>query len=124
MAIPATTSWVARPWHGGDADAPARDWALCQYRNSGHPYDPPVHATMLRHDRYKLIVFHGAPATDRPRTGELYDIEADPEELHNLWDHADYAHVRTRLQEFLLDALVAIEDRSQARGVLVMQCKN
>jgi choline-sulfatase len=103
------------PLARGDADAPTRDWALCQYRNSGHPYDPPVHATMLRRDQYKLVVFHGPPATDRPRTGELYDLEADPDELHNLWDHADYAQVRTRLQEFLLDALVAIEDRSQAR---------
>lgn len=34
---------------------------------------------MLRHDRRKLIVYHGPPATDRERTGELYDLERDPQ---------------------------------------------
>jgi arylsulfatase len=92
-----------------------RDWALCEYRNSGHPYDPPVHMTMLRHDRYKLIVYHGPPATDRPRTGELYDLAADPQELQNLWDVPSHRQTRTELQELLLDVLISTEDRSRAR---------
>jgi arylsulfatase len=103
------------PLARGDDSATGRGWALCEYRDSGHPYDPPVHVTMLRYDRYKLIVHHGAPATCRARTGELYDLAADPQELHNRWDDPAYAAVRLDLQERLLDTLVATEDRSQPR---------
>lgn len=103
------------PLARGEENAPVRDWALCEYRNSGHPYDPPVHTTMLRRDRYKLIVYHGDPATSREGTGELYDLEADPQELTNLWDDTGYREIRMELQKFLLDALVATEDRTQPR---------
>ncbi|MGH3749244.1 MAG: sulfatase family protein, partial [Micromonosporaceae bacterium] len=103
------------PLARGDADAKIRGWALCEYRNSGHPYDPPVHTTMLRHDRFKLVVYHGAPATERERSGELYDLAADPTELRNLWHDPDSRQTRTDLQEMLLDVLVAADDRSQPR---------
>ncbi|CAM3400010.1 sulfatase-like hydrolase/transferase [Occultella aeris] len=98
---------------GGDPDW--RDWAMCQYRDSGHPYDPPVHVTMLRHDRWKLVVHHGRPATARAYTGELYDLQADPDELTNLWDDEAYRSTRGALQEKLIDVLVATEDRSNPR---------
>ena len=103
------------PLARGDAGTTGRGWALCEYRDSGHPYDPPVHVTMLRRGRHKLIVHHGAPATGRPRGGELYDLKADPHEGRNLWDDPAAASLRAELQEFLLDVLVATEDRSQPR---------
>ena len=103
------------PLARADAAAPRRGWALCEYRDSGHPYDPAVHVTMLRGGDHKLIVHHGSPATARARTGELYDLAADPQELHNLWDEPTSAAVRSELMAQLLDVMVATEDRSQPR---------
>jgi arylsulfatase A-like enzyme len=71
--------------------------------------------TMLRHDRYKLIVQHGAPATDRQRDGELYDLETDPQELTNLWNVEEMSEVRIGLERTLLDVMVATRDLSQPR---------
>ena len=62
---PASQGMSLLPLARGDADAPTRGWALCEYRDSGHPYDPPVHTTMLRQGDYKLVVHHGDPATAR-----------------------------------------------------------
>ena len=103
------------PLARGDAEAPRRGWAICEYRDSGHPYDPAVHVTMLRTGDHKLIVHHGAPATARQRVGELYDLAADPQELRNLWDDPASAALRADLTAQLLDVMVATEDRSQPR---------
>lgn len=92
-----------------------RDWAVCHYRDSGPPFDPPSHQTMLRHDRWKLVVHHGTPTTSRERTGELYDLAADPDELINLWHEGTHRDTRLELQEKLLDVMVATEDRGRPR---------
>ena len=68
--------------------------------------------TMLRNDEWKLIVWHGGPATDSPRDGELYHLSDDPRELHNLYHHPDYVSVRRRLKGKLLDVWAETEDRS------------
>ncbi|MGH3728559.1 MAG: sulfatase-like hydrolase/transferase [Micromonosporaceae bacterium] len=107
------------PLATGDTDQPVRDWALCEYRDSGHAYDPPVYATMLRRDepghRWKLVVHHGSPATGRDRTGELYDLAADPTELRNLWHDPAHQATRAELQSYLMDLMVATENRTQPR---------
>ncbi|MGH2534579.1 MAG: sulfatase-like hydrolase/transferase [Thermomicrobiales bacterium] len=113
-SLPGSHAESLLPLARGD-DATGRGWALCEYRDSGHPYDPPVHVTMLRRGNHKICVHHGPPATDRSRTGELYDLAADPNELHNRWDDAAAATIRADLERFLLDILVATEDRSQPR---------
>lgn len=94
---------------------PWRDWALCQYRNSGTPYPEPVHVTMLRSGSSKIMVHHSSPDRTAERTGELYDLESDPYEMTNLWDQQEHRELRTRLQELLLDVVVAVEDRSAPR---------
>ena len=103
------------PLARGDADAQSRGWALCEYLDSGHPYDPGVYLTMLRTGDFKLIVQHGLPAMDREGTGELYNLTADPHELHNRWDDPEYASDRIALERMLLDVLVATRNRSQPR---------
>jgi arylsulfatase len=89
-----------------------RPWALCEYRNSGFPIEPAVHATMLRKGRYKVVVHHSGV---RQRAGELYDLDDDPSETVNRWDCEGFGAVRREMTESLLDALVGTEDRSAVR---------
>jgi arylsulfatase A-like enzyme len=103
------------PLARGDAGATSRGWAICEYTNSGHPYDSPVVQTMLRTGDHKLVVQHGQPAAERPRTGELYDLQQDPDELVNLWDDLTSARIRIALEQQLLDILVATANRAQPR---------
>ncbi|MFO8008290.1 MAG: sulfatase-like hydrolase/transferase [Candidatus Brocadiia bacterium] len=74
-----------------------RDDIYCEYYNS-NPHASPVFLTMVRTQDHKLVVCHGEG------TGELYDLERDPTETHNLWDEPDYAGVKT-------DMLVRMTDR-------------
>ncbi len=98
-----------------DPVAPWRDWALCEYRDSGHGAHPPVHTTMLRHGTMKLIVWHGPPAADRARDGELYDLDADPGEHVNLYHHSAYAAAREAMKDMLIDVTTATEWPRPAR---------
>ncbi|MHC4597009.1 MAG: sulfatase-like hydrolase/transferase [Planctomycetota bacterium] len=87
-----------------------RDYAVCAYRNTGygpgHKYfDPPVHCTMFRDERFKLNVYHSIPDVGRLE-GELYDMENDPHERDNLWNNAQYAKVKAGLLQRLLDWMV------------------
>jgi len=63
------------------------DWRESIYY---HYYEyPSVHMVPrhygVRNDRYKLIHFYQFDEW------EFYDLETDPDELHNLYEHADYA---------------------------------
>jgi arylsulfatase A-like enzyme len=113
--MPTAQGMSLLPLARGDEDAASRVWALCEYLNSGHPYDPPVYMTMLRTGDHKLIVQHGAPASSRDRTGELYDMVNDPSELTNLWDDPGSAETRIGLERMLLDVLVSTGNLFQPR---------
>jgi arylsulfatase A-like enzyme len=101
-----------------------RDEAVCLYRNSGlgdDPgpgvyWDPPIHASMIRHDKYKLNVWHGDELTDLAPEGELYNLEDDPNELTNLWNDLSFADTRYRLTKRLLDWFLTQELQLHSRG--------
>lgn len=54
-------------------------------------------------ERYRLTVFAGQTH------GELFDLQEDPDELHNLWADAEYRDVRTELVAAVLDTTVALD---------------
>lgn len=92
-----------------------RDWALTEYRDSGFEMDPPLMTTMLRHEHWKLIVWHGDPASSSPRDGELYKLDTDPDELFNLYHDPQYADVLRQMKARLLDVMAETEDRTAPR---------
>ena len=71
--------------------------------------------TMLRHEHWKLIIWHGAPATASRRDGELYNLQDDPQELTNLFHDPEHWRIRRRLKTKLLDVMAEAEDRSQLK---------
>ncbi len=57
-----------------------------------------LHLKTYVNDRYKLTVYYGR------NYGELFDLEADPGEIHNLWDSPDHAVLKADLISALLQA--------------------
>lgn len=69
-----------------------REDVYCEYYNSGErPGGPQPHLTMVRTATHKLVVDHTFSS------GELYDLEADPNETENLWSRPAYARIKTDL---------------------------
>ena len=64
------------------------------YWEFNYPMTPTTFA--LRTDRFKLIQYHGIWDTE-----ELYDLENDPREMHNLIDEPEYLAVRVKLRKEL-----------------------
>ena len=61
-----------------------RDFVRCEYYRALNPlvreHINGTFASMIRDERYKLVVYHGH------EIGELFDLERDPDEFENLWD--------------------------------------
>jgi uncharacterized sulfatase len=68
-----------------------------------------VHLRTYVDQRYKLTVYR-----DRPY-GELFDLEEDPQELHNRWDDPKYAEVKTRLLQAFVQAEIQREGTRMPR---------
>lgn len=68
--------------------------------------DPLVgdHATMLRTEKYKIIVPHGEDH------GELYNIIEDPSEQNNLWSQSAYLQIKVELMKMLIDRMAFTVD--------------
>ena len=95
----------------GEAASHGRGYAVSEYRNAGYGtggryFDPPVHCTMFRDKRYKLTVYHRMDMPACEPEGQLFDMEADPLELNNLWNNADYAAIKSVMTGRLMDWMV------------------
>lgn len=63
-----------------------------------------AYATMLRDECWKLVVYHGHDI------GELFDLESDPGEFHNLWNDPEHQETRFKLLKQSFDALAFAVD--------------
>ena len=92
----------------GTADPHAhRDYVFSEYYNAwSHRHS---YGTMYRTETHKMIVYHG---TDQ---GELYDLQADPDEFENLWHSPDHAVLKTDLLKATFDASVFTMDPTPLR---------
>ena len=92
----------------GNAPDHHRDFVRCEYYRALNPAAQPAFtgtfATMLRDDRYKLVVYHGHGV------GELFDLETDPGEFDNLWNDPALIETKLRLMQQSFDTLALAVD--------------
>ncbi len=93
----------------GAADADQhREFVRCEYHDAlNHRFAS--HANMLRDDRYKLVVYHGQ------EVGELYDLQADPDEFANLWNEPAAQDIKHVLLKRIFDAVMLAVDEGRER---------
>jgi arylsulfatase len=92
----------------GEADAGRfREFVFSEYYNSWTHKDG--YGTMLRTTDAKIVVYHGQ------ETGELYDLEQDPEEFENLWDSPEHQSLKLDLIKRCFDASVFTMDPDPPR---------
>jgi arylsulfatase A-like enzyme len=84
------------PYLKGEEDGGRiREFARCEYYSAldssfCHAKDD-TYATMIRDERYKLVLYHGHDL------GELYDLGEDPDEFNNQWDEPAASETKMRL---------------------------
>lgn len=85
-----------------------RDTVRCEYYCALNPAVREgingAYATMIRDERYKLVVYHGH------RFGELFDLATDPDEFDNLWDDPASFETKLNLMQLSFDALALATD--------------
>jgi arylsulfatase A-like enzyme len=90
-----------------DGETSLRDAVLVQYDHQRpHPgLNGPPRVHTLVDARWRLSLIHGH------ETGELYDLENDPEEFVNLWESQEHKEEKARLMERLAREEMASIDR-------------
>jgi len=87
LPIPPTMTGVDQKdvWLGRKSQA--RDHAICEFRHE----PTTIHQKTYVDARYKITVYFNQTY------GEIFDLQEDPNELHNLWDEPEYAKLKTEL---------------------------
>jgi len=88
------TAWMpdACPLFTGHGARTRRQEAVSCFRTN-RSVRPEMHAVMIRDDRYKLSLYYYLDE-GHPVDGELYDMDEDPGEVHNLWHHSQYCGIK------------------------------
>ena len=90
-----------------------RDDIYSEYYNASVMFsdpDPLAFLTMVRTERYKLVVVHGLDA------GELYDLGRDPGETQNRWSDEEYREVKVSMLIRLCDRMAWTVDPLPVRS--------
>ncbi|MEQ3626251.1 MAG: sulfatase-like hydrolase/transferase [Celeribacter sp.] len=91
-------------------DDVARGWALSRLRHPAHDWQ-----TALRMARWKLVMTHGHPKADTRSKFSLFDLLTDPDETRDLADAPPHQATLERMVDLMIDARVALEDRTEPR---------
>ena len=85
-----------------------REAVLVEEENQRTLFDFPMRTRMrtLQTARYRLSIYESAD------WGELYDLESDPAESHNLWHEPALAGVRQELLHRLVLTMIGHSDAS------------
>ena len=81
-----------------------RDSVYIEYFDANALYDPPPMCSAVRTEKFKLSFYNNL------NTGELYDLEKDPGEFHNVWNDAHYKDKRAELTQLLVSRMIATVD--------------
>jgi len=81
------------------------------YENGEHAVSPHFGVT---NGRYKLIRFY-----KRVEGWELFDLEKDPNEMHNLFGTAEYKNVMQEMKQLLIEQINKYDDQEAKRIVLI-----
>ena len=98
-------------WSGG---GPVRRWAIVE----NHHTPTTVHLRTYVEDRYKITVYRDCQAGGghgEADYGELFDLQADPGELHNLWHDPAAQPIKTALLHRFLQATIQSEPMRMPR---------
>ncbi len=81
-----------------------RDSVYIEYFDANATYEIPPMMTSVRTAKWKLNF------CDKPKMGELYDLEKDPGEFHNLWNNPHYKDTQEMMLQTLVSRMIETTD--------------
>lgn len=98
------------PWLD-DSNHPWKDQACSEYyaKLIAHGF------AMIRTGKWKYV-YHGKPAEDMPAERQLFDMQADPSEFHNLAGNPEHADLIAKLHTRLMRELGEEVDKTEQRA--------
>ena len=111
VSIPIPKGWQARSFNPllTDTNAPAIRDAVYAELTRGHIQTASEFICMRRDERYKLVWYLGED------NGEFYDLQEDPNELHNLWNSRGHADMRTAREALIQEEMIRNMVQAQSR---------